>query len=380
MSAAAPLGALTVEDFLARHWQRTACHIPGAIPGFEPPLDEHDLAGLACEPDANARLVAGRYPDHDWRVRHGPFEESVFAGLGAQHWTLLVQDVEKHYPPLQSFLARFRFLPQWRLDDLMISYAVTGGSVGPHVDQYDVFLFQASGRRRWQIATTFDPALVPDCPLRVLAQFTPEQEWVLAAGDLLYLPPGIAHHGVALEPGMTWSVGLRAPSAAELLIALGEELALTPGEGGRYRDPPLAPGPRAGEITTPALQGLAALLDAELTGRVDFPDFAGRFLTRFRLAQEPEPRPAPVGTGEVERRLRSGARVARNPWTRLAWIEERGRARLYAAGARYPCSLDLAAWLCDPDGPGPLPQALADDDLAALSALLNDGHLRFRER
>ena len=147
----APLGELSVDEFLRDEWQKRPCLIRQAFPNFAPELDGDDLAGLACEPLAEARIVSGSYPEHDWLLRHGPFEEDDFAELPEANWTLLVQDVEKHYPPLVELLQAFDFLPTWRIDDLMISWAAPGGSVGPHVDQYDVFLLQATGQRRWHL-------------------------------------------------------------------------------------------------------------------------------------------------------------------------------------------------------------------------------------
>ena len=194
------LGELTAEQFLRDYWQKHPCLIRRALPGFEVPLDSDDIAGLACEETAESRLVSGSYPEHDWQLLHGPFEEEFFAGLPESNWTLLVQDVEKHYPPLQALMARFDFLPSWRLDDLMVSYAVPGGSVGPHVDQYDVFLYQARGERLWQIAENFDPALLEDCALNVLREFEPEKEWLVKPGDMLYLPPGPSVRAHLLPP------------------------------------------------------------------------------------------------------------------------------------------------------------------------------------
>ncbi len=141
-----------------------------------------DIAGLACDEMAESRLVTGSFPQHDWQLRYGPFTEEDFQSLPEKNWTLLVQDVEKHYPPLQSLMKEFDFLPRWRIDDLMVSVAGPGGSVGPHVDQYDVFLMQASGSRRWQISESFDAMLRADCELNVLQSFLPEQDWTLEPG------------------------------------------------------------------------------------------------------------------------------------------------------------------------------------------------------
>ena len=143
-----PLGTLSAQAFLDEFWQRKPCLIRQAFPDLSPPLDGDDLAGLACEPLTEARLIHGPDEKDDWTLRHGPFEEADFARLGERDWTLLVQDIEKHFPPARVLLEAFAFLPGWRLDDLMISFAAPGGSVGPHVDQYDVFLLQVAGRRR----------------------------------------------------------------------------------------------------------------------------------------------------------------------------------------------------------------------------------------
>jgi 50S ribosomal protein L16 3-hydroxylase len=371
----APLGEFTVEHFLANYWQKQPCLVRNAIPGFKPEIDGDDLAGLACEPLAESRLVSGHYPDHDWELRHGPFSAEDFARLPDERWTLLVQDVEKHYPPLLEFMAMFDFLPSWRLDDLMISYAATGGSVGPHVDQYDVFLFQVEGERLWQIAERYEPALVEDCPLNVLREFEAEREWVLRPGDLLYLPPDVAHHGVALDPGMTWSVGLRAPGAADLLMALGEQLALAGDEGGRYRDPDLDMNQRPGEIDRKAIRQLRTLMRGAMGEHAAFDGFAGRFLTRFRLAQEPAPPETSIDLRSLLTAAASGKRLLRNPWTRLAWIQCDAGALLFAAGECFSCSVALATCLCASTEPEPFSINLGTRDTETLAALVNGGHL-----
>ncbi len=370
----APLGQLTTGRFLEEYWQKKPCLIRQAFPGFEPVLDGDDLAGLACEEMAESRLVSGTYDAADWSVRHGPFEERDFATLPEDNWTLLVQDVEKHYAPLQELMQQFSFIPGWRLDDLMISYAATGGSVGPHTDQYDVFLLQAEGKRRWQIAHDYDPELLPGCPLNVLRCFKPEQEWVLEAGDMLYLPPGVAHHGVALEPGMSWSIGARAPSAADLLQGLGEWLAFTDDDGGRYVDPELQRVARAGEIDAGALQGLRDLMASKLDDSDGLHQYLAAFMSRFRLANEPVPQPKAMQEPEVLAALQQGATLMRNPWTRLAWIETSDGACLYAAGQHYECSIALAEVLCHRASPSLDADKLDHAALQTLTKLINAGH------
>lgn len=372
------LGELDPATFLAEVWQREPLLVRGAFPGFQPPIDGNDLAGLACEPMAEARIIRGPLADGGWTLEHGPFEESVFDDIGDRDWTLLVQDVEKHYPPLAELLTAFDFLPSWRIDDIMISFAATGGSVGPHVDQYDVFLLQAQGRRHWQIAREYDPTRRDGVPLDMLKHFEPEQDWELGPGDMLYLPPGVAHHGVALEPGLTYSIGLRAPSAADLLTALGESLAERPDEGGRYGDRGvLRPGHRAGEIDSDALRGLAetarkALADDPAQNPA-LASVLARFISRYRQAHAAAPPPQPIDEITLAARLAAGAAMFRNPWSRFNWIEHGGRAQLFAGGDAFDCRIELAAGLCLPEPE--LPPQPTDGDLATVRSLVNAGHL-----
>ncbi len=376
----APLGTLSPSQFLADYWQKKPCLIHQAFTDLKPLLDGDDLAGLACDEMAESRLISGQFEAADWQVRHGPFTESDFAALPETNWTLLVQDVEKHYAPLQTLLQQFSFIPNWRLDDLMISYAASGGSVGPHVDQYDVFLLQAEGTRRWQIAESFSPELLADSPLNVLRHFTPEQEWTLVAGDMLYLPPNVAHHGVALEPGMTWSIGARAPSAADLLQGLGEWLAFTDDEGGRYADPQLEPPQRAGEINPQALRGLRDLMLAHITETESLDAYLAAFMSRFRLAHEPVAPPEPVTCEQVLQALSAGQVLLRNPWTRLTWITSGKQARLFAAGQSYLCEPRLAAALCGDEPPSFTAGMPDQESLATLTKLINHGHFLLQVR
>ena len=345
-----------------------------AFAEFEALLDGDDLAGLACEEMAESRLISGSFAAADWEIKHGPFTDTDFATLPDENWTLLVQDIEKHYAPLQTLMEMFSFIPNWRLDDLMISYAASGGSVGPHVDQYDVFLLQAEGRRRWQIATSFGPDLLADCPLNVLRSFNAEQEWILEPGDMLYLPPNIAHHGVALDPGMTWSIGCRAPSAADLLQGLGEWLAFSDDEGGRFSDPDLSPVVRAGEIDGKALKGLRDFMLRRIQASDDLDSFIAAFLSRFRLAHEPVAPPDRIKSEAVLQALNAGEQLLRNPWTRLTWIEVSSKARLFAAGKAYDCETWLAGALCAVGQPQIDSGRLNPVALDTLTSLINAGH------
>ena len=259
-----PLQHLDTDHFLRTVWQRQALLIRQGLAGFTCPVDGDDLAGLACEAEAESRLVELR--DGHWRLRHGPFSETTFSGLAPRDWTLLVQRVDHWIPEVADLVAEFDFLPRWRIDDIMISYAVTGGGVGPHYDNYDVFLIQGSGRREWRIGQHCDDdsALRGDTELRLLVDFQEQARHTLEPGDVLYLPPGLAHWGTALSDDcVTLSVGFRAPSAAELLGRWCEEVCAQLTESERYRDTPatLAAGNR---LTADHIDSLRALLQSRL--------------------------------------------------------------------------------------------------------------------
>jgi 50S ribosomal protein L16 3-hydroxylase len=322
---------------------------------------------------AEARLVSGGFPAHDWRVRYGPFRAADLTTLPDRDWTLLVQDVEKHYPPLRAVLDRFDFLPRWRIDDLMVSVAAPGGSVGPHIDQYDVFLLQAQGRRRWQISEGLAAGWLDDVELKVLESFEPEQEWVLEPGDMLYLPPGVAHHGVALDTGMTWSIGMRAPSAADLFQGFGEWLAEQQDEGSRYTDPPLAADADIARLDGTAIARFRELAAAEIAAEGPFAEFLGQFLSRYRLAHEPAPPAKATDEASLNAALADGAVLRQNPWTRMVWIRINSQAAVFAAGKRYACSEETAATVCDSRRLATISKTL--DEAAIVCALLNDGHL-----
>lgn len=232
------LGGLSPREFLARHWQKRPLLCRGAIPDFEAPIDHAKLLRLAEDESVESRLVEQR--SDGWQLTLGPLTRSRVRRLGKRDWTILVSDLEEHAPSVAPLLEHLDFLPSWRIDDVMASTAVPGGSVGPHFDSYDVFLLQVSGTRRWQISSRFDrEALLPDCDLRILSAFEPDEEWVLEPGDLLYLPPHVAHYGVALTPCVTFSLGCRAPSLREIYTHFASELVDATDEHLHYSDPDL---------------------------------------------------------------------------------------------------------------------------------------------
>ena len=219
------LNGLNPETFMKRYWQKKPLLIRGAIPGFKPLLERAALFDLAGSEAVESRLIARVATDQGWKMKSGPIQRRSLPPLKQPHWTLLLQGMDLHHDGIHALMSQFRFVPDARLDDLMISYATPGGGVGPHFDSYDVFLLQAHGRREWRIGRQKDLSLQPDVPLKILANFVPEETFVLEPGDMLYLPPRYAHDGVALDECMTYSIGFRAPNRGELARDLLQRLA-----------------------------------------------------------------------------------------------------------------------------------------------------------
>ena len=215
-------GKLTADEFLTDYWQKKPLLIRDAIPDFVSPIDGDDLAAMSLEPEIESRLIIG----DDYQLEHGPFDETRFQELPEDNWTLLVQAVDLWVPEVAKLHDYFNFLPSWRIDDIMISYAEDGGNVGPHKDNYDVFLLQGQGSRRWQICESDigEANSKIGTSLKILDNFFATDEWVLNTGDMLYLPPKTAHHGVALGECTTFSIGFRAPTSIEMLDDLATEL------------------------------------------------------------------------------------------------------------------------------------------------------------
>lgn len=270
-------GSLDIARFMRLHWQRAPLLVRGAFPAFSDPLSPREVLALAGSADASARLVQRR--GRAWRVEQGPLRAQRLKQLPRRDWTVLVQDTNHFSPRADALLASFDFIPHARIDDVMVSYAVPGGTVGPHVDSYDVFLLQGRGRRRWQISGQKDHTFVPGLDLRILARFRPEREWVLEAGDMLYLPPGIAHHGVAQTECLTWSIGFRAPSDRELVAAFLDFLHERLAPEGQYADPGAPPARHPGEIPATMRAHVARALGSVRWSASDVREFAGRFLS-----------------------------------------------------------------------------------------------------
>ena len=329
---------VTTESFLRLFWQRKPLLMRGALSDYSCPLDADELAGLACEPDIESRLVL-EHGTTPWEVRHGPFDSAVFAALPGTHWSLLVQDVDKHIPDVARLLDRFRFIPEWRIDDVMISYACDQGSVGPHTDQYDVFLFQAQGNRRWQIDTRNDRAsdLRHDCELKVLENFDAEHEWLLEPGDILYLPPGVAHWGIAEGACITCSIGYRAPALREILGSWAEFLNQSVSPDDYYRDAIVEPQAFSAEITSTTFDAIDELI-TKLT-RAEKDDkrrWFGEFITEVKPHLTPEPPEQALDPDHLYERFRARSVVYRHPYSRAAFAALDGeRLGLFFNGDTY---------------------------------------------
>ena len=224
-------------EFLAQYWQQSPLLIRNAFSNTDL-LSADDLAGLAMEPEVESRLITKNPNSDDWHLKQGPFTEKDFESLDEENWTLLVQAVDHWIPEVRSVLKDFAFLPQWRIDDIMISFAAKGGGVGPHFDQYDVFLIQLEGRREWKVGQLCDEStdLVDQMAVKILSNFEEQESWVMEPGDVLYLPPALAHWGTSLENSLTLSVGFRAPAESEVMSDFGHFLASVTSDFKRYQD------------------------------------------------------------------------------------------------------------------------------------------------
>ncbi|WP_081721038.1 cupin domain-containing protein [Pseudoxanthomonas suwonensis] len=365
-----PLG-MDPAQFLRDYWHKRPLLVRNAFPGFQAPLMPEDLAGLACEEGALARLISLDRASGRWDVRHGPFQEEDFPGMPDHDWTLLVQDVDRWDPDVAALLEQFRFLPRWRIDDIMVSFAATGGSVGAHVDHYDVFLLQAHGHRRWMIDASVamgrpapDLAFQEDVAIKLLKHFDPTHDWVLGPGDMLYLPPLVPHHGVAEDPCLTFSVGMRAPSSAELMGDWLDEVLQDADEAIRYHDEDLAVPADPNEIDVAAMNRVVDALNAIRMNDPDrLGDWFGRFITTYRAAGDVVPRGDERPRIELEWDLAHGGALERHPWARMAWRRNHGsrHASLFCSGRTLHLPVADARLLAD----SPVLDGAAWDSLSA---------------
>lgn len=353
------LGGLSAAEFLRDHWQKKPLIVRGAIPGFRDPITPEELAGLSCEDGVESRLVRApekkRKGSKPWEVAWGPHDEAVYASLPDEDWTILVQEVNRWVPEVAAMLDAFSFLPNVRVDDVMISYATPGGGVGPHIDSYDVFLIQGQGKRRWQIHTHEakgrERTLIPNIDLRVLERFEPDADEVFESGDLLYLPPGFAHYGTAVTSCLTYSIGFRSPSAGEAWSSFASSLSTsTPEKASRLlEDPPLSPARNPGEIPKALLERVRTMIRSMDTSDDAIDRWFGKLATSIKPGHSFEAPSKTPSDDAIMKRLDRGDLVVRSEEGRFAYL--RGGRLLYVGGVEIDVgtdetSRDLARTIC----------------------------------
>ena len=342
--------------FMREHWQKKPLLVRNALP---PPRDlptADEIAGLACEEGVESRIVRERGGSVPWEVTWGPHPESRFAELPDAGWTLLVQELNRHVPAAALMLEPFSFVPNVRVDDVMVSYAVPGGSVGPHLDSYDVFLVQGMGERRWQYSTrpTKDVSWRPQLDLRILERFVPDADEVLGPGDMLYLPPGFAHHGVAVTPCLTYSIGFRAPVFGEMWRSLAARAALQTHEGAKLlEDPPLEPAKNPGAIPPALLASVRAAIRTMDTSDEAIDRWFASFATRLSPGHELAAPRKRFDDRAVLARIARGDVIARSEEGRWAFLPggraAKGGLLLYVAGEELEvpaAAAELARVIC----------------------------------
>lgn len=369
------LGPIPIAQFLQEYWQRKPLLIRQAFPNFSSPVSPSELAGFALEDDVESRLICEQ-PNANpllsqWTLEHGPLPEERFSKLADSHWTLLVQSVDQLVPEVGELLNRFRFIPNWRLDDIMVSYAADQGSVGPHFDYYDVFLLQAHGQRRWRLGQRCDAttALRSDTAMSLLSDFEANAEYLLEPGDMLYVPPHVAHWGIAEgDECMTYSIGFRAPSYSDLLLDYSAELASELRGDERYTDAGMPPAAHPGEITPDVVDNVQKILTQLLSDRQRLSHWLATYGTSHkRITPECVEAPWP-DADEDSRTLALKGRV-RAAYVRLA----DDYAQLYLDGYEYTCSLALAQALSSYQAFDKLQFPSADDQHLLAQLMERDG-------
>ena len=388
-------GDLSTADFLRDYWQQKPLFVKGAFADFQPPVTPDGLADLATRPDAMSRLIQQTGGDYPWQLHDGPFTRRALKALmqSGEKWSLLVQEIDQHLPAAAELMERFAFVPRWRMDDLMASFAPQGGGVGAHTDNYDVFLIQGIGERTWRVGaaplSAADEVLVDDLDVTVIDTdasdgFEWGAEYHVEPGDLLYLPPRWAHEGVALTDCLTLSVGFRAPSHQDLLAAVLERALVELPADAFYADPPLAPATAPGRIDDQALAQVRATLESLLADAQALAETFGRLVTeRRRFAEDGEE--GWIEADEAAHHLQNGASLARVPGARMAYTDHADGSRmLFAAGEAFHLDSDLAfAAPLFADAPVVTAEALAShadstDLFDLVATLVSDGVLVFK--
>jgi len=375
-----------VTEFLSDYWQKKPVCIRNGVAFQEALIAVDELAGLALEPEVESRLIENKGDVKDWQVIHGPLVEADFNKERDFPWTLLVQGVDCFVPQVHDFLAKFRFVPSWRLDDIMISYATQGAGVGAHFDRYDVFLIQGEGQRQWQIgqACSENSALMAHDQLCLLQNFDVHQEFILNPGDLLYIPPLIAHKGVAMSDAcVTYSVGFRSPSYGDVLASFADERSTDISADLRLKDQGFAS--KSGEISAMDIAALMQFMQAQITPE-NVAQWFGKHSTEAKYPALDMSEEAMDQT-ELEAIIKDGYGVLRvSEGVRLAYTwQGDGGLTLFVQGEALPCPPDATVfieaianqWVLEVEDIVPL---LAHDAAKAMLLILhNQGYLYFAD-
>jgi 50S ribosomal protein L16 3-hydroxylase len=316
---------ISLQTFLDDYWQKKPIVLKQALPHFTSPLSPEELAGLSLEPEVESRIIIER-PTHTppWKLRRGPFTDADFSKLPNSHWTLLVQGVDTLIPEIQDLLSLFDFIPQWRVDDIMISYAALHGSVGPHYDDYDVFLLQAKGQRQWHLTTQHcnEHNYLDGVDLRIMKTFNVEQAYTLHPGDILYLPPHVGHHGVSLSDDcMTYSFGYRSYKSLELFTSFCEHLSGEEGSEALYKDPNWRTMSETGALPDAAFQQAKQLLTQMVSDEHRLKNWFGQFATSLDGVAESHLPPTREDVNETDflADFAGNKNLRRNPLCRIAY-------------------------------------------------------------
>ncbi len=331
------LGGISVDVFLRDYWQKKPLVIRQAFPGFECPVSADELAGLACEQAIESRIILEQDAGKPWQVHNGPFEPERFQSLPATNWTLLVQGLDHWVPDIADLLENFRFIPNWRLDDIMASYAPKGGSVGPHFDQYDVFLLQAQGHRRWTFGGHCDHASprVEGTPLRILSSWEGEETLTLAPGDMLYLPPGVGHHGIAEDDCITLSVGFRAPTTDDILTGFTDFLCSQTDVSQHLSDPGLTQQENPGTLADSAIDAIEQVLQDKLQDRRQLSLWFGQYTTAPKNLDIVVPADEPLTADTFRALVAEHEQLRWNEGSRFAYYPFEDESALFVDGERY---------------------------------------------
>ncbi len=344
------LGNISKEQFLKEYWQKKPLLIRQAYPGFEPLIPADELAGMSLEEEIESRIVMENGPDMPWQPLTGPFTEETFAGMPKDKWTLLIQGVDQWLPEAADLVQEFNFIPNWRLDDLMISFATDGGGVGPHYDQYDVFLLQAEGQREWRIGQmcSLEDECLEGTKLRILANFEETERWILEPGDMLYLPPCLAHYGSAQGNCQTYSIGFRAPTKGELMASLIDQVAAGSNDDDRYQDPDLELQDNCGEISEAAVQQVRDFMTQALADPALLSDTIGKLMTEAKYPQEQPGEAVSYAKSDLKFDLQA-TDIQRELHSRFAFNINQDSSSFYAGGKSYQIAetnLELVQYLC----------------------------------